>query len=250
MSALISRMVRTTQATIVMGSLLLAVSASGTLSDLARFLAEVEDAGQAPNPARADIRISVKDPASGERTYEGVAIYRGGDVYLELRDPPIRGLILGEDSQIRFTAAAPSATSVHDPISSTTLIADDFRPFRANVLRLPQIASETRRTLLVSGAPTEASRYVLIVYQIDRDKHRPIRVQYYERTLNNLVRMRFESELVRVGGVWRPGKSDIQDYRTGTETTIEFRWTPDAEIPAGLFADRGSGSTPALLTKP
>jgi hypothetical protein len=219
------------------------VAAAGGDETLTTFLAEVESAGRFQTPARADLSVRVKD-GEEERTYDGVVIHRGADTYLEFRDPAVRVLIRGNEKPVHVLlggAAHGAERRAHDPIDGTTLIADDFRPFRA-ALRIPQITSENTRMVLVNGEPAEPSRYVLIVQRLDRDKKLPTRVQYYERTINNLVRMRTETDLVRVANAWRPRVSKIEDYGTGTVTTIERRWSPSAEVPAGLFDPATLGS--------
>ena len=223
--------------------------------DLGAFLAEVEDAGRFQTPARADLRIHVKEKGS-ERHYDGVVAHRGADAYIELREPAIRVLIhTGDDGAETVHQTLGKGTDhaarvgAYDMMGTTTLIADDFRSFRAGALRTPQIVSETKQTLLVSGAPADASPYVLLVYLLDREKHLPTRVQYYERTLNNLVRMRRDTDVVRVASMWRPGRTEIEDYRTGTVTTIERSWTVEPELPPDLF-DPTTLGTRSLLGPP
>lgn len=209
--------------------------------DLRAFLAEVEEAGRFPTSARAELRVHVKERGD-ERHYDGVVAYSGHDLYLELRQPASRVVIhTGKDSIERVHQISgndpelPVSGTAYDVVGATTLIVDDFRSFRAGVFKTPQITSETKRTLLVSGAPADASPYVLLVYLLDREKHVPTRVQYYERTLSNLVRMRRDTESVRVSDQWLPGRTEIEDYRTGTVTTIERRWTVGTELPPDLF---------------
>jgi len=210
-------------------------------TDLGAFLAEVEDAGRPEAPVRADLHVRVKE-AEGERQYEGVAVYRGANVYVDLGKPAVRLLIRAGDKGDETVDQAygdgtgsPVRGTAYDPIRGTTLIVDDFRPFRARTLRMPQITSETKRTLLVSGAPAEVSPYVLLVYLLDRETHLPTRVQYYERIASNLVRMRHDTDLVRIDGTWRPRRTEIEDYKTGAVTEIERRWTATPEVPPDLF---------------
>jgi len=223
--------------------------------DLGAFLAEIEDAGRPQTVARADLRVHVKQ-AGEEREYRGVVVHRGADVYLELQEPAARVLVCADDGGAERVhqvlgdgAKDPVRSGAQDVIGTTTLLAEDFRPFRASSLRTPQIISETKRTLLVSGAPAEASPYVLLVYLLDREKRLPTRVQYYERTLNNLVRMRRETDPVRVGGTWRPGRTEIEDYRTGAVTVLEREWVAEPNLPGDLF-DPKALATRSLLRSP
>jgi hypothetical protein len=126
-------------------------------------------------------------------------------------------------------------------------VPSDFIPFRASVLRTPQITSETRREVLVTGAPAAASPYVLLVYLLDRELKVPTRIQYYERTINNLVRLRRDSDFVKVAGTSRPGRSEIEDYRSGGVTTITYRWSAGASIPPDLFDPSTLAARSSLL---
>ncbi len=221
-------------------------------ADLSTFLAEVEEAGQATAPARADLRIHVKAQGAGERRYDGVVAYAGTNVYVEIGEPVVRARMRGAETDALAGATAGGEWkrgTAYDALGDTTLIPDDFRPFRAATLTTPQIVSEAKQTILVSGAPAEPSPWVLIVHLLDRDKLRPVRTQYYERTINNMVRMRRDEELVRVGTIWRPRRIAIEDYRTGASTTVELVWQPSPTLPAGLF-DGGAGTVPALRKQP
>ncbi len=218
---------------------------------LETFLAEVEKARRFAVPARADVRVQHKEGDVAKR-YDGVVVHRDADVYLEIREPAVRVLMRGEENAVYLLAgggAAPARVGGHAPIAGTPLIPDDVRPFRTSVLRIPQIADETTKTMLVSGAPAEESPYVLVVYLFDREKMVPTRVQYYERTVNNLVRMRRESEFVRVAETWQPTRTEIEHYQTSGMTTIERTWTASPEIPHDLF-DPAALGTHALLQAP
>lgn len=215
------------------------------------FLADIEKAQATAPPARADLSAERKEGETVTR-YEAVAIHQGPDVYLEIRDPQVRVLVQGERvyQVLGADGGKPSTIGPHAPIDGTPFIADDVRPFRAAVLQLPQITDETSKMMLVSGAPTEESPYVLIVYLFDRQKKLASRAQYYERVINNMVRMRRESELSQVGGVWRPGRTEIEDYTVGAVTTIETKWTANPEIPDGLFDPAKLGTLSLLRGAP
>jgi hypothetical protein len=229
---------------------LLGAAAPATAVDLAAFLAQVERGCRFDQPARADLRVQVKD-GTGERTYEAVAVFAKGDLYLELREPAVRVLARADGPEASLAspggAPIPQRTSAHDPLGATTLVPSDFAPFRASVQRTPQITSETRREILVTGAPAAASPYVLLVYLLDREKLAPTRIQYYERTINNLVRLRRDADFVQVAGQWRPGRSEIEDYRSGAVTTIAYRWRAPASVPADLFDPARLAGRPSLL---
>ncbi len=220
---------------------------------LAAFLQAVEEDARAAGPARADLVIRVQGPEAPERRFTGAAVYRDGAVYAEVASPRTRLVIPATDGVPRFAPATPGTDvrvgSAYDRIGETPLCADDFRPFRLATLRTPQIVSETKATLLVSAAPTETTTFVVIAMLFDRDKRAVLRRQYYERTIGNLTRMRRDTDLVRIAGAWRPGRSEIEEYGTRTITTIEWRWTADPAIPAGLF-DPGATPPPTFLPAP
>lgn len=221
-------------------------------ADLSTFLAEVEEAGQAAAPARADFRVRVQVQGASERRYEGAVAYTGANVYVEMGEPMVRARMRGEETEALVGAAVGEEWkrgTAYDALGDTSLIADDFRPFRVATLKTPQIVSETKQTILVSGAPAEPSPWVLVVHLFDRDKLRPVRTQYYERTISNMVRMRRDGDHARVGSVWRPRRIEIEDYRVGTSTTVELDWQPSPTLPAGLF-DAGAGATPSLRKQP
>jgi hypothetical protein len=220
---------------------------------LAPFLQAVEEDARAAGPARADLVIRVQGPEAPERRFTGVAVYHDGAVYAEVESPRTRLVVSATDGALRFVPATPGTdvrvASGYDRIGETPLCADDFRPFRIATFRTPQIVSETKGTLLVSAAPTETTTFVVIAMLFDRDKRAVLRRQHYERTIGNLVRMRRDTDLVRVAGAWRPGRSEIEEYGTRTITTIEWRWTADPAIPAGLF-DVNETPPPTLLPAP
>jgi hypothetical protein len=233
----------------VLGALL-GLTGNPQAADLGTFLAEVERACRFDAPAGADVRIRVKEQGGSKRSYEGTVVAAGDNLYLELREPSLRVLARGTDSQVLLTTSGsgggPRQVSGDDPIGSTTLVPNDFRPFRAAVQRNPQITSETKREMLVTGAPAGASPYVLLVYLLDRERRVPTRVQYYQGTINNLVRIRRDTELVQVAGKWRPGRSEIEDYRSGAVATIAFRWTAAPPVPPDLFNPATLGTRPPL----
>ena len=209
------------------------------------FLADIEKTQASATPARADVKVQRKEGET-ETQYEAVVVHRGPDVYLEVREPAVRVLIQGGTTVHQLIDGRTTRIGVQAPIEGTPFIADDVRVFQAGGLQLPQITDETNRTMLVSGAPSEDSPYVLIVYLLDREKKLVTRAQYYERVINNLVRMRKELQLVQVGNVWRPGRTEIEEYATGVSTVIESTWTANPDIPDGLF-DPAKLGTVSLL---
>jgi outer membrane lipoprotein-sorting protein len=209
------------------------------------FLADIEKTQAAATPARADVKAQRKEGET-ETRYEAVVVHRGPDVYLEVREPAMRVLIQGGTTVHQLANGNTTQIGVQAPIDGTPFIADDVRAFRASVLQLPQITDETNKTMLVSGAPSEESPYVLIVYLLDREKKLATRVQYYERAINNLVRMRKELDLVQVGDVWRPGRTEIEEYANGVSTVIESTWTANPAIPDGLFDPAKLGAVSLL----
>ena len=238
----------TTVATVLAAGGFLAAAPPSQAVELSTLLAEAEDAGQTAAPARAEFRVQVQVPGTGERRYDGVAAYVGTDVYVEIGEPVVRARMRGAETDL-LVGGEWKRGAAYDALGDTTLIADDFRPFRVDTLKTPQIVSETRQTVLVSGAPAEPSPWVLVVHLLDREKLRPVRTQYYERTINNMVRMRRDGELVRVGTVWRPRKIEVEDFSAGTSTTVELDWQPSPTLPPGLF-DGGAGALPTLRKQP
>jgi hypothetical protein len=232
---------------------LLGAPSSTVAGDLDTFLTEVEEAGGPAAAARADFRVRVQLPGGGgERRYDGAVAYTGANVYVEIGDPVVRARMRAEVTEILVGGAEGARWTpgtAYDALADTSLIADDFRPFRAATLRTPQIVSDTKQALLVSGAPAEPSPWVLIVHLFDRDTLHPVRTQYYERTINNMVRMRRDADLARIGSVWRPRRLEIEDYRVGVSTTVELAWQPSPTLPAGLF-DGAAGPTPTLRARP
>jgi hypothetical protein len=245
-------LVITTVAT-VLGMEALFGAAPGAMGmELSAFLAEVEEAGQTAAPARADFRVRVQQ-GGAERRYDGVVAYAGANVFIEIGDPVIRARMRGGEAEILAGARGGSGEwkrgTAYDVLPETTLIPDDFRPFRPATLKMPQIVSDEKQTLLVSGAPAETSPWVLMVHLFDRDKRSSIRTQYYERMINNMVRMRRDGELVRIGTVWRPRRLEVEDYRVGASTTVELEWQSSPTLPAGLF-DGAAGAVPSLRKQP
>jgi hypothetical protein len=245
-------LVTTAVATVLGMATLFRGAPDATATELSAFLAEVEEAGQTAAPARADFRVRVQQ-GGAERRYDGVLAYAGANVFIEIGDPVVRARMRGGETEILAAAPAGSGEwkrgTAYDALAETMLIPDDFRPFRPATLKMAQIVSDEKQKVLVSGAPAETSPWVLIVHLFDRDKRSSIRTQYYERMINNMVRMRRHGELVRIGNVWRPRQLEVEDYRVGASTTVELEWQSSPTLPAGLF-DGAAGGLPSLRKQP
>ena len=95
--------------------------------------------------------------------------------------------------------------------------------------------------VLAGGHPQVESAYVYRAYTFDKVKTLPMKVQFYAKTLNNLVKLRTDSEHVLVGKKWFPGRVEIQNFPENSKVVLTIKWSQAASAPPELFAPESFG---------
>ena len=211
-----------------------AVAASAHAESLADLLATVAANARFETPARADVRIECK---GGCRAARAIFLGRADALYVEVQGGPralIRpgAILVGSDGHA--ADAAPDAR-----LGDTDVLLQDLAVFAPSSLQVPQISDDSPAGVVVTGAPTGRSPYVLLVHTIDREQRVIGKTQYYRGSIGHLAAIRRDAGWVRVGGHWRPGEVAVEslDRDTTTRLTLTWRETPDA--PAALFEPAG-----------
>jgi len=211
-------------------------TAAADSSDLAAFLERAEKMATFSGPVRADIRVLrgtelldqavvVIDPAAGRE-------------FLALRSSGWRALM-----PLNWSAgkAAPSrggkleGFGPDQPLPRTDLRAIDFFPFWDCDYRTAFISDSTRLEKTVTLYARKDTPYVLFVITFDKEKLVPLTLKFYKDSMNNLVRLRRDSDFVMVGSRPRPRRVDIQDFVENTSTTLELAWRALESVPSGLI---------------
>jgi hypothetical protein len=218
---------------------LLPQAAAASVSDLVAFLQRAERMTTFSKPARADIRIT-----KGGALVDTAVLFidpTAGRQFVALKSSGWRALMpldwaSGKAVNDGGTAAAFGAD---DPIPGTDLRADDFFTLWRTDYATAFISDSTRMEKTVSLYARKELPYVLFVITFDKEKLVPLTIKYYRENMNNLVRLRRDSEFVMVGSRPRPRKIEIQDFTENSKTVAEIAWHALESVPTG-FTDEAS----------
>jgi hypothetical protein len=204
------------------------------LHDLLPVVARQE---RAPRTLRADVRIE----REGAPAIEAVLLERGRRRYLETRTGTRALLSPGKVVVVRggrVRRAAPDAA-----LEGTDILLEDLEPFGVGTLAVPQVSDEGPAGVVVTGAPTPPTAYVLVVHTIDPERGVIEKTKYYRDSITNLVKMGRNDGFTEVGDRWRPGTIAVERFRPESRTTtltLAWKEAPDAPLalltPAGLLA--------------
>ncbi len=197
------------------------------------LLAAVARNAGASTPARADVQVKRGDgtPAAA------VMLVRRHVVYLETR-AGLRALIR-PGKVVVLKAGRVERAPVGAPLDGTDLLLEDLVPFTVRRLAVPQVSDDGPAGVVVTGAPTPPSAYVLLVFTADPEHRAIVRTKYYRDTITNLVKMRRDGTFIDVGGHWRPGVVDVEQFRPPSTTQLTLAWRPDPTLPATVFSLKG-----------
>ena len=193
-------------------------------------------------PVRADINI-VRGDGGKEQAVLVVDPERGHQ-FFAARGSGWRSLLpldWGKGRAIRSAGARPAELGTDEPLAATDLRGMEVFPFWRTDYRMAFISDDNRNEKTVTLYMPDTIPYTLLVITFDRAKMIPTMVKYYKDTMNNLVRLRRDSDFVMVGSRPRPGKVKIRDFSTNSSTTLELSWSVLATVPvqlmeAGTFA--------------
>jgi len=218
------------------GLLLIAAAAQAVTADLDGFLRSIEQAAQPPTPVRADGKLVVTTPEKSD-TNQIVLIQRdANDLFIELRQPPLRALITDGAKAYVLPPGASAAKDwpANEPLGNSDFTREDLEPFALNRFQTPRIVDENPEQITVAFFPKQ-SQYSLVVFTFDREKKVAVKTMYYQETLSNLVKMRRDTDHVLVGRRWLPTTVTIEQFALRTQSALQLRWTQDPPLTPELF---------------
>jgi hypothetical protein len=198
---------------------------------------------------RADITISVEGP-QGKRTTDAIALFPPGKDarwYWQSRDPALRALVIGADRKVIEQQGTTTGTvPIGAPLDAFGIAYEDLSRFIVDDFKTWQITDEAADHILVGMHPAVESAYVYRAYTFDKEKTVPLKVQFYAKSLNNLVKLRLDSDHVLIGKKWMPTTIDVQNYPDNTITRFTIKWTPNATAPPELLVAASFPATSPL----
>jgi hypothetical protein len=232
-------------------SLWLATPVAAAFVDLSVFLPEVEQATKPNVMLRADGTITTTTPEKST-TDQIILLHRdSNDVYLELRQAKYKVLLLkGGAEALRHADGAKEAArcALETPVGGTEITCEDLQPFGVERYHTPRIVDQSGRQVQIALFPKE-SQYSLVVITFDREKKVPLKTMYYQETLNNLIKMRRDSDHVLVGQRWVPTRITMERFALRTTTTLDLTWMQNPNAPPEIF-DGAFLSRPSNLKWP
>ncbi|HUI25011.1 MAG TPA: hypothetical protein VL403_02915, partial [Candidatus Kryptonia bacterium] len=163
------------------------------------MLRAVEDQMRVAAPLRADGELTVASPDGTQRS-PVILVYRPGkngtDLYLELKGDGGKALILADGAQAFRLSAGASKPEPFPPdaaLADSEFAREDLEPFHVKLSGQPQISDENGTSMTVTLVP-KPSQYSLEVFTFDTERKLPIKTLYYRDTVNNMVKMRRDSD--------------------------------------------------------
>ncbi len=210
--------------------------AAASVSDLAAFLERAERMAEFPGAVRADITIK----RDGEVVDTAVLIIdpKSKREFLALRKAGWRALVplaWGRGKAIAKQGAPARILGVDDPLPGSDLRPMEFFPFWRTDYSTAFISDSNRLEKTITLYAPANTPYVLFVITFDKEKLVPLVTKYYRENMNNLVRLRRDSNFVMVGSRPRPQRIDITNFADHTETELELRWSVLDQVPSGLM---------------
>lgn len=203
--------------------------------NLATFLKAANESATPATAVRAVGDVVTKTIDGTKRDRILVVLRPDGGLYLELREAGTRALVLDRGARAFQARGGKRQKFEKDQAFDTTeLTMEDLLPFDAGRYDSPTIVYRDEQQLSVQLNPLR-SQYSLVVVTFDPAKHVPIKSLYYKDTLNNLVKMRLDSDHAEVEGCWLPGTVKMQNFPLRTETELSLKWSPAGDLPEGLF---------------
>jgi hypothetical protein len=234
----------------LLGVLLSASAAAAAPQDLATFLKSADQGAAPTSTMRADGTI-VSDTLEGKKEDRIILLLRPNkDVYVEVRNSGLRAIIKGDGSagQIAEKGSSAAEFAQDQTLDSTDFTREDLVPFVAAHFNSATIVYRDANQVAVQLNPLK-SQYSLTMITFDPDKRARVKTLYYKDTLNNMTKMRLDSDHQQVGDRWLPGKMSMESFALKTKTTLNLKWSA-----AGADADKlfepGALAKPSPLTWP
>lgn len=218
------------------------------------LLLGAQDMNTPQTTMRADIAIAL-ETHKGPRTTQAIAFFAPGKDarwYLQLKEPALQALVRGAERTVtERTAGSIKTTAIGEPIDDLGISYEDLSRFIVDDFKLWQIADEGTDVVLAGGHPQVESAYVYRAYTFDKTRTIPLKVQFYAKTLNNLVKLRTDSDHALIGKKWFPGTIEIQNFLENSKATLTVRWSQAATVPPELLAPESfGGASPVPWTTP
>ena len=240
---------------VVLGLATVATSAFALDSESLRLLLlGAQDMNTPQTTMRADIAIA-RETHTGARTTQAIAFFAPGKDarwYLQLKEPALEALVRGAERKVMERKGGTVRTvSIGEPIADLGIAYEDLSRFIAEDFKLWQIADESTDVVLAGGHPQGDSAYVYRAYTFDKTRTIPLEVKFYVKTLNNIVKLRTDSDHVLIGKKWFPGTIKIQNFLDNSKITLTVRWSQSATAPPELLAPESfGGAAPVPWTSP
>ena len=235
--------------------LLAATSAAATGGDALRLLLlGAQDMNTPQTMLRADIVIAL-ETHKGPRTTQAIAFFAPGKDarwYLQLKEPAVRALVLGADRKVmQRTDGTIKTAAIGEPIADLGIAYEDLSRFIVDDFKLWQIADENSDVVLAGGHPAVESAYVYRAYTLDKTRTLALKVKFYAKTLNNLVKLRSDGDHVLIGKKWFPGTIEIENFPETSKATLTIHWSQAPNAPPELLAAESfAGAEPVPWTTP
>lgn len=241
---------------ILAGLLTLAVGRADAIDSesLKLLLLGAQDMNTPQTTMRADIAIAL-ETYKGPRKTEAIAFFAPGKDarwYIQFKEPAIAALVRGSERKVMLrTDGSIKTTAIGEPIADLGISYEDLSRFIVEDFKLWQIADDTGDTVLAGGHPQVESSYVYRAYTFDKARTLPLKVQFYQKTLNNLVKLRTDSDHVLVGKKWFPQTIEIQNFPENSKATLSIKWAQAATVPPELLAPESfAAAAPVAWTTP
>jgi hypothetical protein len=207
-------------------------------TDLDAFLERTERMSEYPMPARADITILTGDG----KTEEAILIVdpASGKQFFAVKSTGYRALSPMDWTGGKAVAKAGAAAVAHgadEPFAELDLRPMEFFGYWAGDYQTAFISDDNRLEKTVTVYAKEEVPYILFVITFGKEKLVPLIAKFYKDQMNNLVRIRKDSDHVMVGSRPRPQKIVITDYTDNDETTLSLAWKSLDSAPVELFRD-------------
>lgn len=222
----------------VLGVLLLSATTAVGATDLATFMKAANEGAAPAATARADGTI-VSDTIEGRKEDRiAIVIRPNKDVYVELHDAGLRALVKGggKEAKVAAKGSAPEDFPRDALLDATDFNREDLEPFDASHYDSATILYRDANQITVQLNPL-ASQYSLVVITFDPKKNARTKTLYYKDTLNNLQKMRLDSDHQQIGERWLPGKVTMESFALKTKTTLELKWSAAGDGADKLFDD-------------
>jgi hypothetical protein len=240
---------------LVVALLLAAAPAPAIDSESLRLLLlGAQDMNTPQTMLRADIGIAL-ETHTGPRSTQAIALLAPGKDarwYLQLKDPALSALVRGTDRKVMIRSGSATKTvAISEPIADLGISYEDLSRFIVDDFKLWQIADDNADVVLAGGHPNVESAYVYRAYTFDKTRTLPMKVQFYAKTLNNLVKLRTDGDHVLIGKKWFPRTIEIQNFPDNSKVKLTVQWSqaPNAP-PEPLAPESFAAADPMPWTTP